>query len=127
MRPIMNPTDIERKLMKEMDERGIRYVFQYDVPTDIGNLHVDFAFPRRKIAVECDGDYWHGNPAKYKKRRLNRLQERNRLTDSERDKALKDIGWKLIRFWGSQIEDDVDGCIRTIEESLAPAKGTHFN
>lgn len=119
MRPIMNPTSVERKLMEEMDRRGLKYVFQHSVP---GGFHVDFAFPEKMVAVECDGDYWHGNPRKYKKGELNRVQVRNIEVDRERAQIITTAGWKIIRFWEAAIEKDVEKCVNLIEKNLKSAK-----
>ena len=111
----MNPTDIEKKMMSEMNKRRMRYVFQYTI---IHGFHVDFAFPESKVVIECDGDYWHANPKKYLKKKLNHIQIRNSSVDKERAKIIKSNGWKIIRFWGSQINNDVKGCVDVVEKII---------
>lgn len=115
----MNPTSIERRLMREMDARKMSYVFQHRVP---GGFHVDFAFPERMVAVECDGDYWHAHPKKYSRKDLDKIQRRNVVIDRDRARAIKSSGWKIVRFWEEQIERDVAGCVNLIEETLDRSK-----
>lgn len=49
------------------------------------NMFVDFANPKLKIAIECDGKEWH-DPIK----------------DAKRDARLSAIGWTVYRFTGSE-------------------------
>ena len=56
--------------------------FQYKVP---GTLYeIDFANPAKKIAIEIDGEQHY-------------VDQRIVDHDIERDKVLKEIGWKTIR------------------------------
>jgi very-short-patch-repair endonuclease len=105
--------------MEEMNARGLRYVFQYSVP---GGFHVDFAFPEKMVAIECDGDYWHAHPKKYSRRKLDRIQKRNVKVDKERAELITSAGWKIIRFWEEQIEKDVKKCVNLIESKLKASK-----
>jgi very-short-patch-repair endonuclease len=100
--------------MEEFDRRGIKYNYQHKV---FGGFSVDFAFPEQKIAVECDGDYWHGNPAKYQGK-LNSIQKKNSEVDRKRMRIIEASGWKIIRFWEHQIKKDVKICVDLIEENL---------
>lgn len=53
----------------------------------VGRFFVDFGDPHRRIAIECDGRQWHSSAE---------AQER----DYARDRALLDLGWKVVRFSG---------------------------
>jgi len=86
----------------------------------------DFAFKGRKIAVFCDGDFWHGN--NWKLRGMNSLKEelesydefwrkkikRNIERDNETNKTLEVNGWLVIRFWESEIYDDENNCAENV-------------
>ncbi len=105
--------------MDKMNARNLKYVFQYSVP---GGFHVDFAFPEKMVAIECDGDYWHAHPRKYPRRKLDRIQKRNVKVGKERAEIITASGWKIIRFWENQIERDVKSCVNLIEQSLRKSK-----
>jgi len=90
---------------------GLRYRKQYKI---IGRP--DFVFVRAKIAVFCDGDFWHGNNwrlrgydsheqelSKYSKFWVDKL-ERNKKRDKFITSELELIGWKVMRFWESDIK-----------------------
>ena len=92
---------LEIALARALDEKHIPYVREYA----ISRIHVDFAFPEKKLAVECDGYRYHAAPEQ-------------RARDQKRDKFLHDRGWRVLRFSGDRILSDTDGCIRKIQEYL---------
>ena len=73
---------------------------------------VDFAFPSIKIAIECDGDYFHCNPIYYPNGPTTKTQRRNFGRDMAKNKFLKNEGWTVLRFWENQINSKI------YEESL---------
>jgi len=68
----------------------------------------DLAFPERRLAVFCDGDFWHG---RHLARRLRRLAaghnggywvekiQANVARDRRNRRRLKAAGWTVLRFW----------------------------
>ena len=38
--------------------------------------------------------------------------------DAERSKYFESLGYKVVRFWNNQVENDVNGVIRAIETAL---------
>ncbi|TAL46958.1 DUF559 domain-containing protein [archaeon] len=107
------PTSIEIKMLEELRKRKIGFKYQYKV---MDGVVADFAFPRSRLIVECDGDYWHVNPKKYKK--LSRYQKMKRLEDKERQELIEMAGWKVLRFWENEINRDVTSVVNKIEKSL---------
>lgn len=72
----------------------------------------DFAFWSARIAVFCDGDFWHGKDWDERQRKLRGGSNaeywiakiaRNRARDREVDAALRSLGWQVIRVWESDI------------------------
>lgn len=104
--------------------RGLRY--RVNVRSLIGKP--DIVFTRAKIAVFCDGDFWHGH--NWAIRGLASLDdELKRYSDFWRDKILGNIerdkkntlnleldGWVVMRFWESDIKSDVEKCADAIEK-----------
>ena len=94
----------------------------------------DIAFTRYKVAVFCDGDFWHGH--NWALRGIPSLEEelkgyseywrkkilRNIERDKENDSALKSMGWDVIRIWESDIKKDLAGCVAYIEETIFEIK-----
>ena len=64
----------------------------------------DIAITRYKIAIFCDGDFWHD--------KIKRNMER----DLQNTILLRDMKWVVIRFWGSEIKRDVDKCVKQVLE-----------
>lgn len=120
----------ELKLRRALWNRGLRYRVNYrELPGK-----PDIVFTKWKVAVFCDGDFWHGN--NWVIRGLSSLQEelsgysqywkdkiiRNIERDKENDMALKSLGWKVVRFWESDIKRDIDSCVKTVEETIFDIK-----
>lgn len=54
-------------------------------------FHVDFLLEKYKIAIECDGEYWHLLP---------RVIDR----DKRKDILLQNLGYKVLRFTGNELD-----------------------
>ena len=90
----------------------------------------DIVFTKQRVVVFCDGDFWHGH--NWAIRGMKNLQEeldnysdywrekilRNIERDEENNKALGALGWTVIRIWESDIKRDLDGCVKTVKETL---------
>ncbi len=72
----------------------------------------DIAFTRVKLAVFCDGDFWHGRDWEQRKAKLEggsnpaywvKKIERNIERDGENTRLLMDAGWSVMRVWESDI------------------------
>ncbi|MFH1972092.1 MAG: DUF559 domain-containing protein [archaeon] len=115
-------TKIELLLKEELIKRGYKekkdFISQFRLKGIIGCM--DFAFFDYKLIIECDGDYWHGNPKLYKT--LSPNQKKQRKKDRLKERIIKEQGWNIIRFWGTEIERDVVVCINKIEEKIKKKK-----
>lgn len=87
----------------------------------------DLVFPGRKVAVFCDGDFWHGRDWTQRKKKLARGNngaywvrkiERNIERDAEVSMSLRRLGWKPLRFWEHEIRSDVGRVVRKIRAAL---------
>lgn len=116
-------TKIEVTLRKALWARGYRYRKNY------GKLpgSPDIALTKYKIAVFCDGEFFHGKDWEVLKPRLEKGSNskfwvskisRNRERDDEVNKRLLFEGWTVIRFWGADIEKHTDECVKVIEETI---------
>jgi DNA mismatch endonuclease (patch repair protein) len=114
-------TTCERKLQIELSRLGLRY------RTHVGSLpgNPDIIFPPQKLAVFCDGDFWHGRMLESRIDRLGHGHNAdywvakirgNVERDRQRVKDLRDLGWKVLRFWETDIlanPQRIAGRIRT--------------
>ena len=104
---------IEVALRKELWSRGIRY--RKNVKTILGTP--DIAIKKYRLLVFCDGDFWHGNSyhsVKSHKQFWDEKIKRNRERDLEYTIRLRDEGWTVLRFWESEIKNDLDDCVNKL-------------
>lgn len=85
----------------------------------------DFTYPRLKIAIFADSDFWHGYKWEEKKHEIKtNLEfwiskiERNIERDKEVTRELERQGWKVIRLWGHDILRNIDKCRSIILEAV---------
>ena len=109
---------IELLLRKELWKRGLRY--RKNVKSVYGNP--DIAFVGKKIAVFCDGEFWHGFDWETRKNNISSNRdfwipkiERNIVRDNEVNKYLKSQGWIVLRFWEKEIIKNTEKCADIIE------------
>ena len=121
-------TKIERELQLELWHRGIRY--RKNCRNVIGKP--DIAFLGDKIAVFCDGEFWHGFDWENRKRDFKSNQsfwipkiERNMQRDKEVNEQLKEQGWIVLRFWGSDISKKTQECADIIERTIKIRREYH--
>ena len=81
----------------------------------------DFVIKGSKIAIFCDGEFWHGrnwgvrkNDHKSNCEFWHSKIERNMERDKEVDAELLRQGWKVFRFWESEITKEPDKCLNRI-------------
>ena len=110
-------SEIERILRNELWKRGLRY--RKNVKTIMGKP--DIVFKRKKVAIFCDSEFWHGYDWEHKNKEIKTRREfwiPNIERDREVTKTLEDEGWTVVRFWGKQIKKDPTGCADVIEDIL---------
>ncbi len=111
-------TRIEILMAKSLRENGIKYRNGSKI---FGKP--DFILFGYKVAIFCDGDFWHGYGGKNNKIKSNTLFwhskiKRNIERDSEVNDTLKQKGWHVFRFWEHEINKDVSACIAKVKQYL---------
>lgn len=122
-------TGIEIILRKKLWAKGYRYRKNYSkLPGK-----PDIVFPKFKLAIFCDSDFFHGKNWEEQKKRIsqgNNSQywipkiERNMERDREITEELQEQGWFVLRLWGSMIKKEPDKCIEVIEEAIRNIYGS---
>jgi DNA mismatch endonuclease, patch repair protein len=85
----------------------------------------DIAFTRWRVAVFVDGCFWHGHPdyftpgksGEYWDAKIERTRERDRIANE----TLASAGWRVVRLWDFEVEDDLDGCVARLLNELREA------
>ena len=116
-------TSIEKILSKALWHRGIR--FRKNSSSIYG--HPDISIKKYRIAIFCDGDFWHGYDWENRRDSIKSNREywiakieRNIAKDEEVNHILTAMGYRVIRIWEHEIRNDLDDTvsmiIRTIDE-----------
>lgn len=111
-------TGIERRVRSALHRQGLR--FRKHVTTLPGKP--DLVFPGRRVVVFIDGDFWHGYRFPAWERTLspfwrNKIAE-TRLRDQRNFRRLQRDGWRVIRIWQHQIEQDFDASLDRIHAAM---------
>ncbi len=101
-------TKNERVLHRALWKVGLR--FQKNVRQLLGSP--DIVFSKERVAVFCDGNFWHGKNWRSRKRKLQtgsnaRYWVAKIESNIKRDKfyatQLRKMGWKVVRLWESEV------------------------
>lgn len=94
----------------------------------------DIVFPRERIAVFIDGDFWHGRVLMEDglaalKRRIRRnhdywIPKITRTVERDRNYAakLREEGWRVFRYWESDVRLNVDRVVLEIAWAVDAAR-----
>ena len=96
-----NLTPQERKLWQILRNHNF-YGYEIRRQYPIGDYIVDFICRAKKIIIEIDGGQHNQNEAiKY---------------DETRTKFLSSLGYKVIRFWNNEIDNNIAGVYKKLQE-----------
>lgn len=116
---------IEVKLAKSLYSKGYRY--RKNDKTVFGKP--DLTFKKYKIAIFVDSEFWHGkdwgNRKDDHKSNIDfwhQKIEKNITRDNIVNKELASSGWTVLRFWGKEINKNLEEVISIIEKNIAVKK-----
>ena len=91
----------------------------------------DIVLTKYRIAIFCDSEFWHGkdweklhnklkkgNNPKYWTKKIAENIER----DHEKDQMLVAMGWRVLHFWESDINNNLEICVKTVEEAVIESR-----
>ncbi|OKP97656.1 hypothetical protein A3849_14190 [Paenibacillus sp. P46E] len=95
-------SEFEKHVYDRIVERGYRVITQYE----FGGFRIDMVVQgmNGQLAVECDGDYWHG-PEQYD-------------DDMARQRMLERCGWRFWRIRGSEFYYDPEEAMQSLWELI---------
>jgi DNA mismatch endonuclease, patch repair protein len=109
-----------KKILSEINCGYTMYPKMYGSP--------DFIIPSKKIAVFCDGDFWHGYKYEEKKKPSKKIWrgkiEENMRRDRKVSRNLRRNRWSVLRLWEHDIETNSEKCKRKILRKILEKKRT---
>lgn len=94
-----NMTDAERLLWRYLRRKALGHKFRRQVP--VGPYIVDFLCLEKEMIIEVDGGQHFEN-----------------ADDKVRDTWLLSEGYKVIRFWNSEVLGNIEGVLYAIQTEL---------
>ena len=91
-----NATQAERILWRALRAMPLPARVRRQHP--IGRYIADFALPSRKLVIEIDGGHHASTVAR----------------DNARTRILEAKGWRVIRFWNSDVTSNLEGVLQVI-------------
>ncbi len=100
-------TKPELIIFSALDKLNIKYKKHYNI-----SGKPDIAFPKNKIAVFINGEFWHGRRFAKEKNSypefwVNKISE-NIKRDRKNYKLLKEKGWKIIKIWDKDLKKHIN-------------------
>jgi len=117
-------SEIERRLRKALWDKGYRYRKNY---TELPGKP-DIVLTKYKTAIFCDSEFWHGYDWENKQHEIKSNREfwikkieSNIKRDEIVNEELKRLNWTVLRFWGKEIKNNLDFCVKIIEDAVNKA------
>lgn len=91
----------------------------------------DVVIRHPKVAVFIDGDFWHGRRWSHRRARLAKGRnsvywikkiEYNRARDRMNTRALRAQGWRVVRFWETDVLRDSAACYIAVKTRIESAR-----
>lgn len=108
--PDVRTSSVERRLGQCLKAAGLNPVPQLPV----AHYFLDFAvvgdtagLPVR-LDVEVDGPHWHED-----------VPGRLREADQTRNRVMRRLGWRPVRFWAHEVDKDEESCVDRVRSELA--------
>jgi very-short-patch-repair endonuclease len=102
LRKTMTPQEVKLSVHLPSLARTRGYHFRRQVPK--GSAILDFACLKRRVVVEVDGGQHNA--------------DEHARRDSARDTQLNKAGFRVLRFWNSDVDRNLAGVLETIDAVL---------
>lgn len=120
-------TKIELILRSALWNHGYRYRKNYCILPG----KPDIVITKYNLAIFCDSEFFHGKDWDDLQNQLDRGKnaefwkkkiKANIDRDNEVDKELRLMGWRVLRFWGKDIKQNVKECVQAVDEAAFEIK-----
>ena len=95
-------TSIEIKIQNFLKQLGIDFFTHQYIKEIEHSYQCDIIIPRMNLVLECDGDYWHGNPIFFPNPTT--MQQGHINRDRIRTIELIAKGFRVLRLWENEIK-----------------------
>jgi len=111
-------TNLERIVRSALHKRGLRFrKHNTKLPGK-----PDIIFPKNKLVVFLDGDFWHGyrfpqwekNIPSFWQKKIGETRKR----DQRNFAKLRRMGWRVLRIWEHKIKHDLESVVDQICEAI---------
>ncbi len=104
---LFNNSSLENKFWNELLKNSIYAEREYYITVSNKNFFLDFALfcQNKNIDIEIDGDHYH----------MDSTAVRN---DKQRNNLLESKGWSVLRFTSKDIDEDLNGSINVVRETV---------
>jgi very-short-patch-repair endonuclease len=96
-----------------LNELGVRFVEEKPVRS----FRFDFYLPEYRAYIEANGDYFHGNPTRYKPEELNQQQLQRMDNDKKKAKIVQNR--PILYLWNSDLQLNRDVCKLLIQKFIS--------
>jgi very-short-patch-repair endonuclease len=103
-----------------LDNLGVAYAEQQVIG---GKFVVDVLLGDARTVIQWDGDFWHANPAVYPEA-THAIQQVNVRRDRQCDAYLSKCGYRVLRFWESDVHQRPSWVAVEIARALASSAST---
>jgi G:T-mismatch repair DNA endonuclease (very short patch repair protein) len=107
-----SPTSIEVETYAALTELGIAFERQYR----IGRWVTDAYIPSLNTVIECQGDFYHCNPAVFPDGPKSVIQHRGVTRDRQKFADLQSKGYRVIELWEQDIQSI--GALALLQQAL---------
>jgi len=97
-------TKIEIKIENLLIELEVKYEKQYRISKWV----FDFYLNDFNMIIECQGDYWHGNPLLFEETKLNNIQLKNINRDKRKKIFIGENRINSLFLWENEIHSSID-------------------
>lgn len=118
-------TKPELAFRKALYSSGFRY--RIDYRRLIGRP--DIVLKKYRTIIFIDGEYWHGHNWEERKQKIKTNREfwiakieRNMQRDREVNEELEGLGYKIFRFWESEVKKELEDCLQKVISHLESQK-----
>ena len=109
---------LEMLLRQKLSARGLKY--RCNVRTLPGSP--DIVFPKQRVAIFVDGDFWHGWRLPVWEHKLSPFWREklraNRGRDVRNFRRLRRRGWRVVRIWQHDVRTGIADCVARIQLAL---------